>query len=392
MAKVFWSQLPGNLRYMTRTSYIDSAALAGFTSIHHRKIGKYIGSKWGAPITMFRNKDGNPYYFTFHEQETGHTLIVGAPEVGKSTLARFFITQAMRLKPRLIYLDLEGKAETFMDALGGTCCTIPHDDESPLKINPFSFEVFDNNLQAAQNWLHQAIIPEDLPVGQYTEFFKLLTEAIFSAEKKDDERLASLKMLIEASADEKLINGFQQLLGSKVFDNLFAKDELDLFECDRLIAFDLSKVREKPNLLELFLPLMLQKIRKQLDGKPTIILINNANYFYNSPIIGFRINEWLEYLTKNNAMAVTLLQHSDNMPYNRFIQGSLQYYATKIFFADKFATQDFRKLYLLQEDELRIIKSYEKERRIFLMKKSGENIIGAIDLTGLPTQILSSLL
>ncbi len=394
MARVFWSQLPGNLKYMARPSYIDTAVIGGFTAIHHKKIGRYIDSKWGPPVTMFRNIEGNPFYFTFHINDNGNTLMIGPAAAGKSALARFLITQSFKVQPRLIYLDLEGTAEKFMDALGGVYLKLPHAEESPFKIDPFNLDTFAGNISNAQNWLQQAIAPQDIGVGQYTEFFRILAEALYNNDLPAEHasKHALLESLINASADEVLIAGYQEILGSPIFANLFATDELDLFDSSDILAFDLASLLEKPTLLELFLPLLLEKVLTTLDGRPTIILLNRCIHLYNASCFAPRIANWLQDVSNKNAIALLLTHYEDTLAHNKFMQNTLPHFATKIFFADKYATQEYRKLFMLNEDELYTIKSYEKERRMFLLKQQGENTLGAINLSGLDQNILKALL
>ena len=115
----FWSQLPGNFKFLRRLSDVTSDHIAGFASLHNFPIGK-INSIWGDPITILRTKIGTPYFFNFHKEDVGHTCIYGGKQSGKTTVLNFLISQSMKFKPTIMYVAKNNTSQLFIAALNGT--------------------------------------------------------------------------------------------------------------------------------------------------------------------------------------------------------------------------------------------------------------------------------
>ncbi|MDR1494590.1 MAG: VirB4 family type IV secretion/conjugal transfer ATPase, partial [Rickettsiales bacterium] len=86
MEACFWSQLPGNLKYIVRKSTINTLNLASFASFHNYPSGKRVGNHWGDACTVLNTVSGTPYFFSFHVRDVGHTMIIGPTGAGKTVM------------------------------------------------------------------------------------------------------------------------------------------------------------------------------------------------------------------------------------------------------------------------------------------------------------------
>ena len=128
LENIFWAQLPGNFKFMRRniTNVMDSSC--AFVSIQNTPTGAR-SSKWGKAVTVVSTESGTPYFVNFHNaKQTGHTCIYGNAHIGKSVLMNFFISEAMKFNPTVVYLSIDDSADLFIKALGGEWyhdCKIP---------------------------------------------------------------------------------------------------------------------------------------------------------------------------------------------------------------------------------------------------------------------------
>lgn len=378
MARCFWSQLPGNFKYINRKQYTATDLIGAFTSIHHKNMGCYTGSKWGVPVTIFRNLDGKPFYFNFHHADNGNTIIIGPNNAGKTTLMNFFITQALKLTPRVIYIDLEGNSEKFMDAIGGLYVKPDPAEYSPIKIQLLDKELFNNNKNVLYNLIVEAIYPYVNINAEYEQFFRALVDEIFFVAPEN--KIERMRELIDASEDELLKNGFNSLLGCDVYENYFDEDFIDLFSMEDIISIDCSMMTENKSMLNIYLAALLLKLPSLLDGRPTIIAVNRAyNVLYN-PMMKELLPSWLDSLTHKNAIAFFSSALTDELLKDEEMQTIIPHFSNQIFLSNKFADKGYRKAFGLSDLELQKIKSYDVSKRIFLLKQINYSIVGNINL------------
>jgi type IV secretion system protein VirB4 len=382
MASCLWSQLPGNIKFAVRKRHTATSLACNFTSLHHSNMGCYNGSKWGPAITIFRNLDGNPYYFNFHNNNNGNTIIIGVKGSGKNTLQRFFLTNATKIKPRIIYLDFEGRSETFIDAIGGLYIKPDPEDFSPIKINLLDSELFANSSEVLQMLLTHAILPFEPKNENYEAFFSALTQKLFFEEPIED-KIGAIKGVIESSDDFKLKEGFSRFLGSAIYENFFDEDFLDIFSLEDIISIDLSDISKNKQFIDLYIPALLLKIKTLLDGKPTIICINQANIMFNNLLLKEFAAGFLKELTEKNAIAFLSSDYTEDLIKNDCFKECMDEFATQIYLSNKLADKEFKKTFKLTDQELYKVKSYDVERRMFLLKQGSYSIVGVLNLNGI---------
>ncbi len=380
MARCFWAQLPGNMKMLCRTRYGSTNRVGAFTSIHHRNLGCYNGSKWGVPITLFRHLDGNPFYFNYHRGENGNTLIVGPVGSGKTLLMRFLITQTCKLMPRIIYIDMEGRGERFLSEVGGMHLQLGVDDICPVQIPPFNLQLFGGNIEHLKNWLQRAmgLLPE-----QCSKQFHDLVAEVMASDVDAKDKYELFKSKIEQSEDMILKAGFARFLGTETYSNFFSEDIMDVFELESIVSIDLSKANN-PLLLELYIPLLLAKLPDVLDGRPTLVALNNAQALFTQYSFAPLLPTWLQTLTSKNAIALFSTSDTPELQQSEALKESLPHFATKFFLSDRYADKYFRRAYGLTEWEQYKVKSYDVERRMFVLKQGDFTIISSANLEDLP--------
>ncbi|MDD2840066.1 MAG: hypothetical protein PHY80_02965, partial [Rickettsiales bacterium] len=116
---IFWSQLPGNFRYLKRLHIIPSTKVGNYASLFNFPTGKLRYNHWGNAIAIIPSALNTPYFFNFHNQNIGNTLIVGLEGSGKTTIMNFLLSQTSKINPRIFYIDTMRSSEVFINALGG---------------------------------------------------------------------------------------------------------------------------------------------------------------------------------------------------------------------------------------------------------------------------------
>jgi len=114
----FWSQLPGNFQFLKRQKPTTVSRIAGFASLHNFPAGSRRGKHWGDAVSIFRTAFGTPYFFNFHNNDNGHTLIAGPFGAGKTVLLNFLTCQSRKFKNKLYYFGYQRSGHIFINASG----------------------------------------------------------------------------------------------------------------------------------------------------------------------------------------------------------------------------------------------------------------------------------
>jgi type IV secretion system protein VirB4 len=83
-----------------------------------------------------------------------------------------------------------------------------------------------------------------------------------------------------------------------LFDNV--DDRLDV--TTRVMGFDMTALLENPRLRTPVMMYLFHRIDERLDGKPTIILIDEGWKALDDDVFAARIRDWLKTLRKRNAL------------------------------------------------------------------------------------------
>ncbi|KAF8818224.1 VirB4 family type IV secretion/conjugal transfer ATPase [Rickettsia endosymbiont of Cardiosporidium cionae] len=114
LEKIFWSQLPGNFKFVQRkyVNYLRYVAL--FASIPTLPQLDFSVSPLGEFITLFRTKDSVPYLFNFHDQDrSGSNFIIGTEDSGKSFLLNLLLIESYKFLPKILYITNNREAFLF---------------------------------------------------------------------------------------------------------------------------------------------------------------------------------------------------------------------------------------------------------------------------------------
>ena len=145
--ETFFSLFPGNLKRRPRVMPKTTRNMMGLFSMNSYSSGKQSGNPIGdgsAVMPLFTSVK-SVYHFNFHysipeidargEKVAGHTCILGATGVGKTTLQTTLLAFLQRFNPKLFAIDKDGSMRGFIEAFGGSYFTI--NDGVPTGLNPF---------------------------------------------------------------------------------------------------------------------------------------------------------------------------------------------------------------------------------------------------------------
>ena len=272
----------------------------------------WAGPDWnghldGPPLFHARTDGATPFRFSHHVGDVGHTLMVGPTGAGKSVLLALMALQFRRYPAAQVFaFDYGGSIRAAALAMGGDF----HDlgqalsgETGGLTLQPLEGIDEAGERAWAQAWLVALLTREGVPLDPATK----------------DQIWSALTSLAGAPASERTLSGFAALVQSGAVKRAIAPFTLSgpwgrLLDGDHehlgtgsVQAFEteglIGSAAAPAVLAHLF-----HRIEARLDGRPTMILVDEGWLALDDPDFGAQLREWLKILRKKNASVVFATQ------------------------------------------------------------------------------------
>ncbi|MBQ95454.1 MAG: type VI secretion protein [Actinobacteria bacterium] len=378
----FWGQFPGNESYLVRRALISSANMASFGSLHGFALGQAQGNHWGEAVTLLETTSATPFFFNFHHGDLGNFSVIGPSGSGKTVVMNFLAAQAQKFSPRTILFDKDRGAELFVRGIGGRYDSIRAGE--PTGFNPLSLPDTPGNKAFLRDWLG-GLLKAEGPEEEQT-----IAGAVDAAYANDASlrRLRHFKELLSGSRRPQpgdLADRLGAWIGEGehawMFDN--AEDRLDL--TSRVLGFDMTALLENPKLRTPTMMYLFHRIEERLDGKPTMILIDEGWKALDDEGFAARIRDWLKTLRKRNALVGFATQSARDALESRISTALVEQTATMVFMPNSRARpEDYCDGFGLTEHELALIRTLPAHSRCFLVRQPDASVVVRLDLSGAP--------
>jgi type IV secretion system protein VirB4 len=301
--------LPGHVYANVRQPPISTMNLAHMMPFSAVWAGPERDEHFQAPPLFFARTEGStPFRFSLHVGDVGHTLIVGPTGAGKSVLLALMALQFRRYPSAQVFaFDFGGSIRAAALAMGGDW----HDlggalaDEAieAVALQPLA-RVDDSGERAwAAEWVAALVGREAVTITPE------LKEHLWSA----------LTSLASAPIAERTITGLSVLLQSNALKQALQPYTvagpwgglLDA-ETERLGAADVQAFETEgligAGAAPAVLAYLFHRIEDRLDGRPTLLIIDEGWLALDDPGFAGQLREWLKTLRKKNASVVFATQ------------------------------------------------------------------------------------
>lgn len=301
--------LPGHVYANVRQPPISTLNLAHMMPFSAVWAGPERDDHLQAPPLFFARTEGStPFRFSLHVGDVGHTLVVGPTGAGKSVLLALMALQFRRYAGSQVFaFDFGGSIRAAALAMGGDWHdlggALAGDDAEPVALQPLA-RVDDPGERAwAAEWVAALLARESVTITPD------LKEHLWSA----------LTSLASAPGAERTITGLSVLLQSATLKQalrpytvagpwgvlldaeteLLGQAEVQAFETEGLIGAAAAPA---------VLAYLFHRIEDRLDGRPTLLIVDEGWLALDDPGFSAQLREWLKTLRKKNASVVFATQ------------------------------------------------------------------------------------
>lgn len=337
---------------------------------------QYAPGKKAPALTYAKTTGGTPFRFNLHVGDLGHTLAAGPTGAGKSALLALLAAQWLRYPgARVISFDKGRSMYALTEAVGGQHYDIAG-ELSDLTFAPLD-RIAESSIERAfaEDWL------ESLAVLQGVHITPREREAIHNAvdglAHEEGRSITDVQSLIQHD-DLKAAIGFYAGTGRAGTLLDARRDGLDLssrfitFEMENLLqSGESAKLITVPTLLYLF-----HRIEQMLDGRPTLITLDEAWVMLDNPQFLAKIREWLKVLRKKNAAVVFATQSLADLKSSPLLPVIQESCPTKIFLPnDRAGSQHLRPLYVdfgLEDRQIELLQQATPKRDYYVFSSAGQ--------------------
>jgi len=327
----------------------------------------------GPPLFIAETSGSTPFRFSIHVGDVGHMLIVGPTGAGKSVLLALMALQFRRYRNSQIYIfDKGNSARAAILAMGGAHHALGAGGS--LAFQPLRHIDDPAERSWAAEWVAGLLAHENVAITPE------LKETLWSA----------LSSLASAPMTERTLTGLSILLQSNALKSALmpytldgpfgrlldaAEDDLALTDVQ---CFETEALMHEAGAVMPVLTYLFHRLEERFDGKPTLLILDEAWVYLDNPLFAARIREWLKVLRKKNVAVIFATQSLADIANSAIAPAIIESCPQRIFLPnDRAIEPQAREAYErfgLNERQIELIARATPKRHYYLQSRRGNRL------------------
>ncbi|CDZ67927.1 Conjugal transfer protein TrbE [Neorhizobium galegae bv. orientalis] len=376
----FLGSLPGNWYCNIREPLINTRNLADLVPLNSVWSGSPNATcpfyPSDAPPLMQVASGSTPFRLNLHVDDVGHTLIFGPTGSGKSTLLALIAAQFSRYADAQIFAFDKGNSMLPLTlAAGGDHYEIGGEagEGANLAFCPLSELSTDGDRAWASEWIETLVALQGVTIApDYRNAISRQIGLMASAPGRSlSDFVSGVQMReIKDALHHYTVDGpMGQLLDAEA-DGL----SLGRFQC-----FEIEQLMNmgERNLVSV-LTYLFRRIEKRLDGRPSLIILDEAWLMLGHPVFRDKIREWLKVLRKANCAVILATQSISDAERSGIIDVLKESCPTKICLpngaARETGTREFYERIGFNERQIEIVANAIPKREYYVTSRDGRRL------------------
>ena len=368
------SSLPGHVYANVRQPLVHTLNLAHLMPLSSVWAGPARNTHLDGPPLLYAETSGStPFRFSTHVGDVGHMLVVGPTGAGKSVLLALMALQFRRYAgSQITIFDKGGSARAAVLAMGGEHHALSSDGS--LAFQPLrGIDDLAERSWAAE-WIGALLAHEKVAVTPEVK------ESIWSA----------LESLASAPSDERTLTGLSLLLQSNALkaalmpytlDGPFGR-LLDAAENRLTLAdvqcFETEELMHETGVVHPVLTYLFHRLEDRFDGRPSLLILDEAWLYLDNPLFSARIREWLKVLRKKNVSVIFATQSLADIAESTIAPAIIESCPQRIFLPNDRAIEPQARVsyerFGLNERQIELIARAAPKRHYYLQSRRGNRL------------------
>lgn len=371
--------LPGHVYANVRQPPVSTLNLAHMMPLSAVWAGPERDEHLQAPPLFFGKTDGaTPFRFCLHVGDVGHTLIAGPTGAGKSVLLALMALQFRRYAGSQVFaFDFGGSIRATALAMNGDW----HDlgggpsagAEQSVSLQPLA-RIDDPSERAwAAEWIAVVLAKEGVTIDAAAKEHIWSALESLASSPVNERTLTGLAVLLQAGS---LKQALQPYCVGGVFGRLLDAEterlgeaSVQAFETEGLIGAGAAPA---------VLTYLFHRIERRLDGRPTLLIIDEGWLVLDDPAFAAQLREWLKTLRKKNASVIFATQSLSDIDQSAIAPAIIESCPTRIFLPNERAIEPqiaaIYRRFGLNERQIEILARATPKRDYYLQSRRGNRL------------------
>ncbi len=366
--------LPGHVYANVRQPLVHTLNLAHLMPLSSVWAGPAHNAHLDGPPLLYAETSGStPFRLSTHVGDVGHMLIVGPTGAGKSVLLALLALQFRRYAGAQIYIfDKGNSARAAVLAMAGAHHALGA--AGSLAFQPLRDIDDPAERSWATEWICSLVSHEKMTVTPEVK------EAVWSA----------LGSLASAPLEERTLTGLSVLLQSNALKAALMPYTLDgplgrlLDAAENRLAlgdvqcFETEELMHEAGVILPVLTYLFHRLDERFDGRPTLLILDEAWVYLDNPIFAARIREWLKVLRKKNVAVVFATQSLADIAGSSIAPAIIESCPQRIFLPNDRAIEPQARAaydrFGLNERQIELIAHATPKRHYYLQSRPGNRL------------------
>ncbi|MBR1025067.1 conjugal transfer protein TrbE [Bradyrhizobium viridifuturi] len=292
-----------------------------------------------SPLFFGKTEGSTPFRFSLHVGDVGHTLIVGPTGAGKSVLLALMAIQFRRYRKSQIFaFDFGGSIRTAALAMGGDWHdlggSLSNSTDDSVSLQPLA-RIGDAAERAwAAEWVTAILAKESVTIDPTVKEHVWSALTSLASSPVEERTITGLTVLLQSTALKQALQPYcvggssGRLLDAEAEQLGFAS--VQAFETEGLIGAGAAPA---------VLTYLFHRIEGRLDGRPTLLIIDEGWLVLDDPAFAQQLREWLKTLRKKNASVVFATQSLSDIDGSNIAPAIVESCPTRIFLPNERAIE-----------------------------------------------------
>ena len=332
--------LPGHVYANVRQPPVSTLNIAHMIPLSAVWAGPARDTHLGAPPLFFARTEGStPFRFSLHVGDVGHTLVVGPTGAGKSVLLALMALQFRRYSSSQIFaFDFGGSIRAAALAMKGDWHdlggALSDSTSEPVALQPLA--LIDDAAERgwAAEWIAAILTREKIDMTPEAKEHLWSALSSLASAPAGERTLTGLSVLLQSQSLKRALQPY--CLGGLFGRLLDAETErlgissVQVFETEGLIGTGAAPA---------VLSYLYHRIEGQLDGRPTLLIIDEGWLALDDEGFAGQIREWLKTLRKKNASVVFATQSLSDIDGSPIAPAIIESCPTRLFLPNECAIE-----------------------------------------------------
>ncbi len=302
------SSLPGHVYANVRQPLVHTLNLAHLMPLSSVWAGPARnGHLDGPPLLVAKTAGSTPFRLSTHVGDVGHMMVVGPTGAGKSVLLSLIALQFRRYPGAQVYIfDKGNSARAAVLAMGGAHHALgsAETDGETLAFQPLANIDDAGERSWAAEWIAALLAHENVAVTPEVKDAIWTALGSLASAPREERTMTGPALLLQSNA---LRIALQPYTLEGPHGRLLDAAEQHLALAD-VQCFETEALMGQTGAVAPVLTYLFHRLEERFDGRPTLLILDEAWIFLDHPLFAARIREWLKVLRKKNVAVLFATQ------------------------------------------------------------------------------------